>query len=145
MVASVRVLVVDGSRLMAWLVGAVAPEAIEVQHASSLAEARDALLHHPPQAAMFNLTPARLPWHELAEICRKSKPPIPFRCYSAFSAEDEEAGDLPVTCHFVLDKPRTLDELRAQVENLVQQAHEAVEHPEAGIMPCGDACPGLGP
>lgn len=144
MVGPFRILVVDGSRLMAWLVGAVAPEAVEVEHASSLAEAREVLTRHPPQAAVFDLTPTRLPWHELADLCRLASPPIPFRCFSASWARDDEPGDSP-GCRWVVDKPRTIDELRAQVDALVRESRQATQEPGHPAQPCDHVCPGLGP
>ena len=142
MVGTVRVLVVDSSKLMAWLVGAVAPDMIDVRHASSLAEAREELTARPPHAAMLHLTHAHVHWQELADLCRNHKPPIPFRCFSAFPAPTQQPGDAGATCGLVRDLPRSLEELRAEVEDLVRLASEAGSGSEATAATCRAGDPG---
>jgi hypothetical protein len=137
-----RVLVVDGSRLMPWLVGAVAPENVLVDHAGSFQEARDILASNPPHVAIFNLTPVHLPWQELARTCREHRPPIPFRCFCSVCADEKGPPGDPPMCPHVVEKPSILRGLRNEVEALLREAHEAAENPELPITACGDHCPG---
>jgi hypothetical protein len=84
----VRILVLDGSQLMGWLVDSLAPASAAVHRSASFDEARWVLEHDPPDIAIFNITPADLPWHELRDLCRSSDPEIPHLCVSTV----EDAG-----------------------------------------------------
>jgi DNA-binding response OmpR family regulator len=87
----VRILVLDGSQLMGWLVDSLAPGSVAVHRAASFDEARWALEKDPPDVAIFNMAPANLPWHELRDLCRVSEPEIPFLCVSTV---EETSADL---------------------------------------------------
>jgi DNA-binding response OmpR family regulator len=119
----IRVLVVDGSTLMGWLVQSLSSASIDIVYARSFGVARGLLEHHPPHAAIFNITPSELPWHELRDLCRCHQPAIPFLCFSAV----EEGGDEVAVCDGaeILYKPVPTSELRARVEDLVTSAQNA--------------------
>jgi two-component SAPR family response regulator len=88
----IRILVVDGSQLMGWLVDSLTPASVCVQQTTSFDEAMGLLRSHPPHAAIFNIGPSDLPWAELHTICDSHKPRIPFLCCSA--VEDLPADKL---------------------------------------------------
>jgi hypothetical protein len=128
---------------MPWLVGAVAPENVLVDHAGSLQEAREILSRHPPNAAIFNLTPVHLPWQDLARTCREHRPPIPFRCFCSVCVEEIGPTGVPPTCPHAIEKPSILRGLRYEVEALLGEAREAAKNPDIPIAECGERCPGL--
>jgi DNA-binding response OmpR family regulator len=119
---STRILVVDGSSLTAWLVAHVAPPDVEVLHAATLAQAESVLADTPPDAAIFNLTPARLEWKALFERCRGHVPPIPYLCSSAF--DEGESCDLGACCTDAecFSKSLPIPQLREKVATLVERA-----------------------
>lgn len=118
-----RVLVVDGSTLMGWLVKSLSSSAIDIVCARSFDDARRHLQAHPPNAAIFNITPSELPWHELRDLCRCHEPAIPFLCFSAV----EETGKKVAVCDGaeLLYKPIPTSELRNRVDDLVASAQRA--------------------
>ena len=118
-----RVLMVDGSTLMGWLVKSLSSSAIDIVCARSFDDARRLLRSHPPDAAIFNITPSELPWHELRDLCRCHEPSIPFLC---FSAVEDAAGEVAVCDDAeLLYKPVPTSELRSRVDDLVSSARRA--------------------
>lgn len=118
----IRVLVVDGSTLMGWLVQSLASSRIDVICARTFDDARRHLQHHPPDAAIFNITPCDLPWHELRDLCRCRNPAIPFLCISTVEECENEleiCGGAERLC-----KPVPIPELRRRVNELVSSAYE---------------------
>lgn len=120
-----RVLIVDGSSLMAWLVAQVAPPDVEVVHATSLALAEEILDRAPPDAAIFNVTPAPIEWRSLFERCSRHVPPIPFLCCSVLDGPD--VVDLGISCADAdyFSKSLSVAELRERVLTLVDRARGA--------------------
>ena len=72
-----RIALVGGSELMAWIVAEVSPPDVEIQHLRRFAAARETLETHPPDAVLFAVTPQRPPWDDLADLCAENQPPIP--------------------------------------------------------------------
>ena len=122
-----RVLVLDGSRVLPSLVGRLAPE-IQVETAGSFAEVGSAISADPPHGLIVNLTPAQLPWSELFRYCCEHEPPIPVLFESCIyrSAQDAGVEDLCDLGAF-LAKPYSLEELRSKIDWLVRTAYSTLE------------------
>jgi DNA-binding NtrC family response regulator len=122
----VHLLVLDGSRVLLSLVRRLAPEWVEVESVATFDDALKRFALRPPQALIVNLTPADLPWGELQRLCQKHNPPIPVLYESCIHHSPVEAGlgSLDGTGNF-LEKPYSLEELRAEIERLVGLAGEA--------------------
>jgi DNA-binding response OmpR family regulator len=135
----VRLLVLDGSRVLPTVVARLAPAGVEVEAARTFAEARRRLHDHPPEALIVNISPAALPWRQLHEICSQHEPPIPVLYESCVYHDAVEAGlgRLSPSGHF-LEKPYSIAELRNEVDWLVQQAEEN-GNAGAAAEPGGDA------
>ncbi len=120
-----HLLVLDGSRVLPSLVRRLAPPEVDVQSAATFAEARLRLEQSPPQAMIVNLTPAELPWQELQSLCQGHSPPIPVLYESCVHHSPAEAGltSLNHSGRF-LEKPYSLDELRSEIQRLIEDAAE---------------------
>ncbi|MDH3746288.1 MAG: hypothetical protein OES47_14410 [Acidobacteriota bacterium] len=118
-----RLLVVDGSEILARTVKRLAPPGIEVHTLSSFREAMDSLLEDAPQALVVNITHADLPWRDLQLRCRDHSPPIPVLFESSFYEDPAAAGldDLGPRSVF-LAKPYRLSDLRREIRHLTRQA-----------------------
>jgi DNA-binding NtrC family response regulator len=90
-----RLLFVDGSDLMSWLVARLIPRNVEIVRVGSFAEADRFLREQPPDAAIFNLTPRHLDWRTLIDRCLHHEPVIPFLCCTAIENDEELDGPLP--------------------------------------------------
>ena len=64
-----RVLVLDESKLLMWMVAVLCPPGTEILARASFEEARRAILESPLDAAVVSMTPARVPWRELQALC----------------------------------------------------------------------------
>lgn len=113
------------------LVSRLAPE-LEIETADSFDEARQALCTHPPQGLIVNLTPSPLPWGDLLQSCREQDPPIPVLFESCVYRSPQEAG-IDGLCELgsFLAKPYSLDELRRQIQWLVQSS--SVVRPQGAV------------
>ncbi|HOC43457.1 MAG TPA: response regulator [Thermoanaerobaculales bacterium] len=120
-----RVLVVDGSRLMAWLVQTLASDDVEVVQAGRLADAHALLVDDPPDAAIFNLTPWDLEWSRLIDLCHDHAPPIPFVLCSTLDDELPAGLQLSRPPVAVIKKPARISELRAAVFDLLRAAERS--------------------
>ncbi len=115
-----RILVLDGSRILPTLVRRLAPSELLVETAATFDEALTRLETDPPQAVIANLTPAHLPWHILRALCQKHQPPIPVLFESCVYQDSEDAGLGPLEEHdSFLAKPYRMEELRFQINRLV--------------------------
>lgn len=119
---ALRLLVVDGSRLMAWLVAQVVPPGVEVVHVASLADAERILVEDPPAAAIFNVTPTLAAWRALVDRCAGHRPPIPYLCSSALDGAETLASGLAPGDPAFLPKSLPVAELRARVGALLARA-----------------------
>ncbi len=126
-----RLLVLDGSRVLHTLVRRLAPSGVDVEEALTFHEAEQTLRERPPDAVIVNLTPAELPWAELKRLCQTHTPPIPVLYESCIHQCPSEAGlgELHPTGEF-LTKPYSVSELRRQIDRLVHLARQGVEQPE---------------
>ncbi len=118
-----RLLVLDGSRVLRSVVGRLAPPGVELEVAESLEEAMKVLRRDPPHAVIANLTPVGLPWEELKTFCQRQSPPIPVLFESCVHQSAEEAGLSPLNhSAFFLAKPYGIEELRRHLALLVTAA-----------------------
>ena len=122
-----RLLIVDGCQLNAWLAGHLVPDGVRVELAQSFDRARATLSDDPPHAAIFNVTPCDLPWEELALLCQDHDPPIPFIWCSAVFDSPEQAGTGPIPGAGFCYKPSSVEEMRQQIVELMGKARANTE------------------
>jgi DNA-binding NtrC family response regulator len=116
----VRLLVVDQSLILQWLVRHEFPDDLEVASARSLHEAEQLLAANPPDAAVVSLPPAQLPWHEFQHRCATHVPPIPVLYESCVDADARAMGLDPADGYAAfLRKPAARSELRSALEALL--------------------------
>lgn len=113
-----RLLLVDGSDLMGWLVGRLIPCNVEIVRAGTFAEAERCLRTQPPDAAIFNITPRHLNWRVLLDRCVRHEPSIPFLCCSAFEHDEQNDGPLPCRPEDYFTKSIPQDGFRTLLERL---------------------------
>ena len=128
-----RLLILDGSRILASLVERLTPEGVEIEEVATFDEAVASVHENPPDAVIANLGPAELPWREFKIYCRDHRPQIPILFESCVYISPDEAGigRLNHSAAF-LAKPYGLDDLRSQLERLlrVDRADEAEPVPQ---------------
>ncbi len=117
-----RLLLVDGSDLMGWLVAHLIPCDVEIVRAASFAEADRCLRDQPPEAAIFNLMPRHLEWRSLLDKCVHGQPVIPYLCCSAIDNDEERDGPLPCRPEDFFTKSIPQDELRKLLERLFAES-----------------------
>ncbi|MEO8197106.1 MAG: hypothetical protein ABI689_10315 [Thermoanaerobaculia bacterium] len=118
-----RLLVVDQSLILQWLVRHEFPDGVEIASAQSLHEA-EALLAadgpNAPDAAVVSLPLARLPWREFQHRCATHAPPIPVLYESCIEADGSALGLTPGDGYAAfLRKPAARSELRSALEALL--------------------------
>jgi DNA-binding response OmpR family regulator len=121
-----RVLVVDGSHLMVWLVQTLVPDGVQVVQANRFADAHSILTSDPPDAAIFNLTPSTLEWSRLISLCHEHTPPIPFVLCSTLDGELPTELHLPCQPLAVVRKPARITDLRAILTDLLREVKPAI-------------------
>lgn len=116
-----RLLVLDGSRVVGHLVRRFVPDDVEVECVDSFDSAIEQLLHHTPDAVIVDVTPTALPWDRIQDICERHQPPIPVLYESCTCENPEEAGigNLNGNSAF-LAKPYHAAEFQLQIERLLQ-------------------------
>jgi len=126
-----RLLIVDGSPLSAWLVARVVPTDVQVATATTMRDAEKQLSDDPPDAVIFNLTPCRIGWRRLVELCLGHHPPIPFRCSSALEGSVLHGEGLPCRKedHFVKTIP--VNDLKRVIADLLADADGRATRPAA--------------
>ena len=125
-----RLLVLDGSRLLQTVVRHLAPNEVEVEEALSFDQAVSKLRADPPDALIVNVIPVDLNWHDLKSFCESHSPRIPVLFESCVYRSPEEAGlgALDDTASF-LTKPYHVDELRAEIDRLLASARSQDHSP----------------
>jgi DNA-binding NtrC family response regulator len=116
-----RVLVVDGSHLMVWLVQTLVPDDVEVVQAGRFADAQSLLASDPPDAAIFNLTPSTLEWSQLIALCHEHTPPIPYVLCTTLDGELPAELQLPSPPLAIVRKPARISDLRATLSELLRE------------------------
>lgn len=115
-----RLLILDGSRILVSIVERLTPESVEIEAVASFDEALASVRDNPPDGVIANLGPAELPWREFKIYCRSHDPPIPILFESCVYSSADEAGigGLNHSAAF-LAKPYSLDDLRSELERLL--------------------------
>ena len=136
-----RLLVVDQSLILQWLVRHEFPDGLEIASAQSLAEA-EALLAadcpNAPDAAVVSLPPARLPWREFQHRCAAHVPPIPVLYESCIDADAGALGLEPGDGYsFFLKKPAARSELRSALLALLAVSRESAAGERDGKSAAG--------
>ena len=118
-----RLLVLDSSGLLAWVVRHAAPEGVEVEVAANLEAAERMLAEYAPDAAVVSLPPAQLPWRCFQHHCALSRPPVPVLYESCVHASAAEAGLDPADGYAeFLPKPVAPERLRSALAELLAEA-----------------------
>ena len=131
-----RLLVLDGSRVVGHLVRRLVPADVDVECVDSFDIAIEELVNHAPDAVIVDVTQAALPWNRIQDICHQHDPPIPvlYESCTCENAEDAGIGDLNGNSIF-LAKPYHAADLQLQIERLI----EAVGNGGALVDPDGSA------
>ena len=118
-----RLLVLDGSRVVAHLVRRLVPADVVVDCVDSFDLALQELQNHTPDAVIVDVTPAALPWGRFQEICYQHVPPIPVLYESCTCQDPSEAGigDLNGNSAF-LTKPYHAEDLKSHIFQLLEAA-----------------------
>lgn len=124
MAGKVRLLVVDRSQLLAWMVERFAPSEVLVSRASTFPEARKCLEEKPPDAAIFNLTPCHPDWRRLIDLCQGEERNIPFLCVAELDHYDYCSCRLPCRTEDVVSKAVSREEFKARIEALIAETKE---------------------
>jgi DNA-binding response OmpR family regulator len=121
-VTMTRLLLVDGSDLMGWLVAHLIPSDVEVIRAASFSEADRCLREQPPDAAIFNLMPRHLDWRTLLDRCVRGQRVVPYLCCSAIDNDEERDGPLPCRPEDFFTKSIPQNDLRKLLERLFSES-----------------------
>ena len=127
-----RLLVLDGSRVLPSLVRRLADDGLVIEEAQSFEKAVAILAANPPDAVIANVGPADLPWRDLKTFCQNHSPKIPVLFESCVYREARDAGldDLNHSAMFIT-KPYSMDELRQAIRLLVWWAKKQPNPPRA--------------
>ena len=128
-----RLLVLDQSLILQWLVRHEFPDGLEIASAQNLHEAEVLLAADPPDAAVVSLPRARLPWPAFQHRCATHVPPIPVLYASCVPTDARAMGlDLADGYAAFLRKPAARAELRSALEALLA-ACRGGSAPSAGM------------
>ncbi len=118
-----RILILDGSRVLIELVRRLVPPGVVIESATSFDQALLILLKNPPDAIIANVGPSDLRWKKIQDLCHEHQPPIPALFESCVFASPAEAGfnDLDVWSHF-LPKPYHATDLEHELQRLIETA-----------------------
>jgi CheY-like chemotaxis protein len=121
-----RILILDGSRVLLELVRRLVPPEVVIESASSFDQALLILLKNPPDAIIANVGPADLRWKRIQDLCHEHSPPIPALFESCVFSSPAEAGfnDLDAWSHF-LPKPYHTADLEHELQRLIEAASSA--------------------
>jgi DNA-binding response OmpR family regulator len=135
-----RLLVLDGSRVLRQVVERLVSSEVEVESADTFDEAYDVLCGRPPDAAIVTLGPSELPWRKIQRCCFEHQPPIPVLFESCVFHDAEEAGldDLDDLGAF-LTKPYHTAELKGAIDGILRIA----ERTRPSAPPSRDETPTL--
>lgn len=123
-----RILVVDGSELLAWRVAKVAPPGVEVERATTFAQAQKMLAESPPDAALFNLTPCHSNWRRLLDECTGNRQLIPFLCIVDLDQYEACSCDLPCRAEDLISEGLPNREFGVKIAGLINECGQ--EDPE---------------
>jgi len=116
----VRLLVLDQSCLLPWVVRHEAPVGVEVEAVLSLDAAERILEQRPPDAAVVSVPPGNLPWRSFQRLCASRRPPVPVLYESCVHSDPRDAGLDPNDGYVdFLPKPAPRADLRAALLRLL--------------------------
>jgi hypothetical protein len=87
-----RVLVLDQSGILPWLVEHASTPGTVVQAVRSVEEAERAVRERPPDAAVVSMPHAQLPWARFQHLCAVQQPPVPVLYESCIHRSVRDAG-----------------------------------------------------
>ena len=87
-----RVLVLDHSGILPWLVEHTAVAPIEIRAARSGEEAERIVREEHPDAAVVSVPCADLPWAQFQRLCASQEPPVPVLYESSVHGSLQEVG-----------------------------------------------------
>lgn len=121
-----RLLVLDQSLILQWLVRHEFPDGVEILSAQDLREAEPFLAAPPPlaaDAAVVSLPPAHIPWREFQHRCATHAPPIPVLYETCVDVDARTMGLDPDDGYAAfLHKPAARNELHSALETLLAAA-----------------------
>lgn len=121
-----RLLLLDDSRVLPWLVRRMVPPGVQVQVTHSFSDALRRISEDPPEAIMVNLPLAKLPWRRFHEMCTGHQPPIPVLYESCTHSGVAEAGvSFQEGYADFLPSPWTAALLRSRIASLIDAADRA--------------------
>ncbi len=119
-----RLLVVDRSELLAWRVAKVAPPGVDVERATTFAQAEQMLAESPPDAALFNLAPCHTNWRRLLDECTGNGRLIPFLCIAALDHYEDCCCTVPCRAEDLIPKGLPSGEFGVMIANLIKECRE---------------------
>jgi DNA-binding response OmpR family regulator len=138
----VRLLVLDQSLILQWLVRHEFPDGVEILSAQDLHEAEQILAQEPLDAAVVSLPPAQLPWGEFQHRCATHAPPIPVLYESCLDIDACSIGlDAADGYAAFLRKPAARSELHAALEALLAAARCRESRGERARSEAALSCP----
>jgi DNA-binding NtrC family response regulator len=124
----VRLLVVDESRVLPWVVEHLAPPGVEVSAAPDVEAAERIVSARGADAVVVSIPPAQLPWREFQHLCASQRPPVPVLYESCLLAAASEFGIDPADGYAAfLEKPAPRERLQAALGRLLEEARAAQE------------------
>lgn len=118
-----RLLVIDESRVLPWVVEHLAPPGVAVAVALDFDEAEQVIREHRTDAVVVSLPPAQLPWREFQRLCASQRPPVPVLYESCLLAAASEYGiDVADGYAAFLEKPAPRERLQAELLKLLEHA-----------------------
>ncbi len=120
-----RLLVLDQSLILQWLVRHEFPDGLEILSAQDLREAELLLAVQPPDAAVVSLPPAQIPWREFQRRCATHAPPIPVLYETCVDVDARTMGLEPADGYAAfLHKPAARNELHSALTALLAAARD---------------------
>jgi len=116
----VRVLVLDSSGILPWVVEHTATPGTVVQAVRTVEEAERAVRERRPDAAVVSVPHGNLPWARFQHVCAMQRPPVPVLYESCVVDSPSAAGIDPDDgiCRF-LRSPARRDELARALDELL--------------------------
>jgi hypothetical protein len=135
---SARILVLDESRVLPWVVARVCPPGTVVVALTSLDDAARALRESPPDAAVVSVTPAHVVWREFQHLCAVGRPPVPVLYVSCLFTCAADAGLEPLEGEAAfLRKPASKAEFAEALRRLLRTVDGMRDAEPAGEIPQG--------
>lgn len=123
-----RLLVIDESRVLPWVVEHLAPPGVAVAVALDFDEAEQVIREHRTDAVVVSVPPAQLPWREFQHLCASQRPPVPVLYESCLLAAAAEFGiDAADGYAAFLEKPAPRERLQAELARLLEKARAVSE------------------